>query len=219
MKAAVVSDVHLGSRYFLHDLFLQFLSSLPPDVDLVLNGDTIDIIHKSLPPAHEEVLDRLRAESLRRRVIWVHGNHDEDYRMENPGRIEFAPSYSIGKRLFVAHGYDFDNVMPYHRTFVKLFRAIHRLRVKLGAEAVHVAQYAKRWKILYNVLLKNVVMNAVEHAKENGYEAVACGHTHYAQDIEVKGIRYLNTGAWTERPVYYLMADDTSLRLVEFRGL
>ena len=217
MKAIIVSDLHLGSRYFLRELFMKFLDRLPPGADLVFNGDTIDLLHRGLLPEDQRVLDRIREESLRRRVVWIYGNHDEDYRMADPARIEFCMDYSIGKRLFVAHGYDFDNVMPYHRAFVRFFRLMHRLRIALGAEAVHVAHYAKKWHFLYDVLLKNVTMNAVEHAREQGYEAVACGHTHYMQDVMLGGIRYLNTGAWTEPPTYYLEVDEQAMRMVEFR--
>jgi hypothetical protein len=46
--------------------------------------------------------------------------------------------------------------------------------------------------------------NAVNVARENGYEAVTCGHTHFAEDMVVNGVRYINTGAWTEFPAHYL---------------
>jgi UDP-2,3-diacylglucosamine pyrophosphatase LpxH len=219
MKFAVVSDVHIGSKYFRSDRFMEFVRGLPTDVGLVLNGDTMDRLHaRKFRPGHREALDLLRRESFRRPVVWVYGNHDENYRMPDPGRIEFRKSFSIGRRLFVAHGYDFDNVMPYHRCFVRVFRILHEIRIWLGAEAVHVAHYAKKWPFLYRVLLKNVLMNAVEYARENGYEAVACGHTHYVEDVTVDGIRYINTGAWTEPPLCYLMVDDQGARLVEFRS-
>jgi len=136
--------------------------------------------------------------------------------MPDPGRIEFRQSFSIGDRLFVSHGFDFDNVMPYNRPFVLLFRALHHLRILLGAEAVHVAHYAKKWQLFYRVLCKSVAMNAVEYAKERGYKAVTCGHTHFTEDIVIDGIRYINTGSWTERSVHYLWIDETRIALVHW---
>lgn len=215
METIVVSDVHIGSKYFLRDRFLQFLRGLPPEATLVLNGDVMDAVHRPVSAPDRPALNRLREESFRRRVVWVYGNHDEGFRLDDPGRIEFQPSFSIGKRLFAAHGYDFDNVMPRHRVFVALFRILHRTRLALGAEAVHVAQYAKKWKVLYKILIENVLENALEFAQENGYEAVACGHTHFAQDTTMEGIRYFNTGAWTERPVFCLQVLDDGMELVE----
>ena len=78
------------------------------------------------------------------------------------------------------------------------------MRVKLGARPVHVAEYAKKWKSFYRVLRNNVRLNAVNFAMENGYQAVTCGHTHFAEDMVVNGVRYINTGAWTEAPAFYL---------------
>lgn len=204
MMTVVTSDVHLGSPFFLCERFEAFLLALPPEATLVLNGDTVDYRRGDMPERHLAVLDLLRAQSRVRPVVWVTGNHDDGYFMEDPAAIRFVHDFSLGKRLFIAHGHDFDNVMPYHRTFIRVFRALHLLRMRLGCEAVHVAQYAKKWAVLYGVLRRNVLMNALEHAREGGYAAVTCGHTHYPEDATIDGIRYFNTGSWTERPVYCL---------------
>ena len=90
---------------------------------------------------------------------------------------------------------------------------MHDLRVKLGARPVHVAQYAKRWKSFYGYLRKNVMLNAVNYAATNGFEAVSCGHTHFAEEQFINGIKYLNTGAWTERPTYYVRVSDNEIVL------
>ena len=90
---------------------------------------------------------------------------------------------------------------------------MHNLRVKLGAKPVHVAKYAKKWEILYKVLCNNVMTNAVKCAIENGYEAVVCGHTHYPEDRFFNGIRYINTGAWTESPSFYLQVTGDKMNL------
>ena len=94
---------------------------------------------------------------------------------------------------------------------------MHDLRVKLGARPVHVAQYAKKWELFYKFLRKNVMTNAVNCAMENGYEAVTCGHTHYPEDIVFNGTRYINTGAWTECPAFYLQVtgDELYLRTID----
>jgi UDP-2,3-diacylglucosamine pyrophosphatase LpxH len=94
--------------------------------------------------------------------------------------------------------------MPRNQAFMKAFKWMHDLRVKLGARPVHVAKYAKKWNLFYRFLCKNVMMNAVDCALENGFEVVTCGHTHYPEDRIFNGIRYINTGAWTETPAFYL---------------
>jgi UDP-2,3-diacylglucosamine pyrophosphatase LpxH len=116
MKAIIVSDLHIGSRYFSHENFEQFLQNIPQHYEFILNGDIID----------------------------------------NP--------------------------------------------------------YAKM-KRFYAYLRKSVMLNAVNYAAENGFKAVTCGHTHYAEEQFVNGIRYINTGAWTEQPAYYVSVTETEMTL------
>ncbi len=195
------------------------MERLPADAALVLNGDTVNRSRKaSMPEQHGHALDLLRKESLRRRIVWVRGNHDELYKLENPQKIEFCSCFSIEKKLFISHGFDFDNIMPRHRLFIILFRLFHRLRILLGAESVHVAYYAKKFRILYNLLKRHVAENAIEHARENGFGAVACGHTHCVEETTSDGIRYINTGSWTEKPLFYLSVNDNEMKLQQVEG-
>jgi UDP-2,3-diacylglucosamine pyrophosphatase LpxH len=212
-RTVVVSDIHLGSRHCYCESFMRFIEALPDGVELVLNGDVIDHWHSTLKGLHAEALEQLRAASERRHVVWVRGNHDDQYELADPRGIVSVSEYAIGKRLFISHGFDFDNIMPYHRGFIILFRTFHRLRIRLGAESVHVARYAKKFRLLYGALRKHVAMNAVEHARENGFAAVTCGHTHYAEDTIIDGIRYINTGAWTEKPLYCLALVEDGMEL------
>ena len=103
--------------------------------------------------------------------------------------------------------------MPKCKLFIYAFKLIHDLSVKLGGKPMHVAQYAKKFKTLYKVLCDNVMNNAVNYAKRNGFNAIICGHTHYPQDKVVNGVRYINTGAWTELPVYCLMVNSFGIAL------
>jgi len=215
--ALIVSDIHLGSRYCRVAEFLRFMDDLPPGADLVLNGDVVDRWHHAIPDEHKPVLEAIRRESLNRRVVWVRGNHDDGFVLKDPRKVEFADSYELGSRLFASHGYDFDNVMPYHETFIKLFRAMHHLRILLGAEPVHVAYYAKKFAPLYNVLRRHVTMNAIEHGRENGFEVVTCGHTHYVEEVAQDGVRYINTGSWTEKPICCVEVGEKEIGLREIK--
>ncbi|MEW6440897.1 MAG: UDP-2,3-diacylglucosamine diphosphatase [bacterium] len=215
-SATIVSDLHIGSPYFLREPFLCFLERIPPSHELILNGDVIDDPRRPLGLQDQRVLRRLREESRQRRVIWIRGNHDGRYTLENPGEIEFAAVCDLGKRLLVAHGDDFDQVMPRSLAFMMVMKALHGVRVRMGAPPVHVAQWAKKWGRLYRVLRENVMRNAVRYARENGYEAVTCGHAHFAEDRMLDGIRYINTGSWTETPLFYLVAEqEISLRSLD----
>ncbi|MGD2125887.1 MAG: metallophosphoesterase family protein [Desulfobacteraceae bacterium] len=217
MNALIVSDLHIGSRYFLHEEFERFLANIPEGYELILNGDIIDNPYGELNPTHQRILGLIKQFSHEHKVVWLRGNHDNGYVPIGFGKVHFRRLYSIGHRLLITHGDDFDDIMPRNQAFMKAFKLMHDVRVKLGAEPVHVAHYAKKWAVLYNVLRKNVMMNALKCAMQNGYEAVTCGHTHYPEDRVINGIRYINTGAWTEFPVFYLIVNtgDMTLEKIE----
>jgi len=217
MNAIIVSDLHIGSQYLQSRTLEDFLEALPADHELILNGDIIDQPYSKMKKTDQKILDCIQQKSLGQKVVWIRGNHDNGYTPTGFGKVKMSRSYSIGNRLLITHGDDFDEIMPRSRAFIKAFKLMHNLRVKLGAKPVHVAEYAKKWKSFYKVLRKNVALNAVSCAAENGFEAVTCGHTHYPEDNVIDGIRYLNTGAWTELPVHYLhiTADEITLNRVD----
>jgi UDP-2,3-diacylglucosamine pyrophosphatase LpxH len=204
MNLIIVSDLHIGSRFFVTAAFEQFLNQMPEDCELVLNGDVIDNPYVKLSPSHRKVLDLIKKRSFRQKVIWLQGNHDNGYIPHQFGKVVFKRSHSVGNRIFITHGDDFDEIMPRNQLFMRAFKLLHNARVRLGAKPVHVAEYAKKWEAFYKVLRKNVMTNAVKCAIENGYKSVTCGHTHYAEDVVFNGVRYINTGAWTEFPSFFL---------------
>ena len=217
MNAIIVSDLHIGSRYFLYQEFETFLGNISEEYELILNGDIIENSYSELTEPHKRIMDLIKQASYRQRVVWVRGNHDNGYLPTEFGEVHFKSFYDIKHRLLIAHGDDFDEIMPRNQTFMKAFKLMHNLRITLGAKPVHVAHYAKKWEIFYRVLRKNVMMNAVNCAIENGYEAVTCGHTHYPEDTVFNGTRYINTGAWTEFPAFYLLVapDKMNLKTVQ----
>jgi UDP-2,3-diacylglucosamine pyrophosphatase LpxH len=213
MNAIVVSDLHIGSQYFLHQGFESFLENIPKDCELILNGDVIDDPNQILRPAHQRILKLIDQVSCRQRVIWVKGNHDNGYVPNGFKHIHFKTRYSIDDRLLISHGYDFDDIMPRSRMFIQSFKFMHDLMIKFGSKPVDVASYAKKFECLYKVLRDNVMKNAVNCALENGYEAVICGHTHYPEDRVYNGIRYMNTGSWTELPLFYFQMTESEMTL------
>ena len=216
MNLIIVSDLHIGSRFFAPEAFEQFLKQMPEDCELLLNWDVIDNPYMKLNPSHQKILDRIKQLSLRQKTIWLQGNHDNGYIPDQFGKVVFKRQHSVEKRLLITHGDDFDEIMPRNQMFMKAFKLLHKFRVRLGARPVHVAEYAKKWESFYKILRKNVMTNAVKCAMENGYESVTCGHTHYAEDMVYNGVRYINTGAWTEFPSFFLHMVNEEMLLTKF---
>jgi UDP-2,3-diacylglucosamine pyrophosphatase LpxH len=222
MSAVVVSDLHIGSKYYLHQILERFLDNIPEDYELILNGDIVDNPYAKLEPKDQRILNRIEQISYRQKVVWLWGNHDNGDFPKNLGKIRVKHLHTIGNRLLITHGDYFDEIMPRSKAFMKAFELMHNLRIKLGARPMHVAEYAKKWEFFYKLLCKNVMINVVNYAKENGFEAVTCGHTHHAEDRLINGVRYINTGAWTEFPPYCLIVTTDEIwmrRIDEFSEL
>ena len=212
----VTSDVHLGSRHCRAQAFAALLNCLPPRVALALNGDTFDDPRLPLPAEHAEILRHLRGEARNRPLYLIEGNHDRRGGAALLPEAHDVPWLEVPTHgMLILHGDGLDTVMPAHRWFIRIFRRLHRLRVVLGADNIHVAEYAKRWQWAYQVLVRRQRANAVAFAVERGVRSVACGHVHCMQDIQEDGIRYLNTGAWTEAPTGCLVVTESQARLVD----
>ncbi|MFW5893882.1 MAG: metallophosphoesterase [Verrucomicrobiota bacterium] len=211
----ITSDLHLGSPYFRHEAFRAFLDALPADAELILAGDTIDDPTRELPAEDSGVLARLHSEAARRRVVLIRGNHDSGWTPPTDA-LALHNTWAANASVFVCHGDAFDNLMPRSQWFLVWFKRFHRLRVRLGAPPVHVAHYAKNWGMLYRMLRRNVMLNAVQHARENGFAAAVCGHVHFAEHVHSEDIDYFNTGSWTEEDFYYVRIDEEGPRLLQF---
>jgi UDP-2,3-diacylglucosamine pyrophosphatase LpxH len=222
MQTYIISDLHLGVKQSRIAVFVSFLDSLPSGARLVLNGDIISHYYtdQNLDPEHTAVMDRLRQESYEREIVWVRGNHERRLELQEPGNINFVESYAIGKRIYIAHGHRFDWLMPTTRALLIPTRFLYDAVARCFGSRMHVAEFAKRFSGIYSVLCRHVAGNAARYARRHGFEAVTCGHTHYAEDREVGGIRYLNTGCWTESSTAIVVvdADDIQWRVLATQG-
>jgi UDP-2,3-diacylglucosamine pyrophosphatase LpxH len=210
----VVSDVHLGSPHCRRTEFLQLLDSFQAPVTLVFAGDTFDRPAESfLTEADHTVLERLSNHAYIT-PVFVCGNHDENGSWYDKTPFPLAREVNIPSlNMCICHGDSFQINRGHHRLFVFAFKHLHRLRVSLGAPPVHVAQYAKHWSFFYRVLRRIVRENAVDYARQQGFKVIACGHVHFAEDSFIKGIRYLNTGCWTEPDPHYLSIENNDVKL------
>ena len=217
MKAIIVSDLHIGTRFFQAQRFESFLQSLPKGCDLILNGDVTDEIEKSFDQLHQRILELIRQESFGRQVVWIRGNVDHNLELPEAGGIIFKRIHTIGDHILIIHGDTFDKIRPRMRLFFNLLNRIRRMWERLGGKPLSSAQFARKLEILYKVYRKTIMQNAVRYAKERGFDVVVCGHTHYPEDRIVDEIRYINTGAWTERQSFYLLvnSEEISLKIAE----
>lgn len=215
MRTIITSDIHLGSRQSRAADFLAFLETLPAGDRLVLNGDVVTHFarEQALPDGHAAVLDKLRAMSREREVIWLRGNNDRHFTLRDPAGIFFANAYIVDGLLHVAHGDRFDRLMPMLRFVLIPMRVVYEFCTRVVGTTTHVASFAKRFPLVYNILNGHVARNAMAYARAQGLRAVTCGHTHHPEEREAGGIRYFNTGCWTEEAARVLIVDGADMRL------
>lgn len=213
MNLVSISDLHLGSRRSMCREFLAFLRTLPPDTMLLLNGDVIDAEKRNMTAEHLETIGVICAESFRRRIVWTGGNHDKAFRPAEPNRIEFVPSWSTEQTCFV-HG---DRFMPAHGLYLLFGQFMKIYRACKIPDSLVTLRLAHRVPLLFRILRNGSIANAIRFAERNGYKTMICGHLHMVIDTTVRGVRYINTGSWTESPAFYLSYKDREVRLAKVK--
>lgn len=221
VRAIFISDVHLGTRACQAESLLDFLRTHESDY-LYLLGDIVDFwaMNRSVhwAPAHNTVVQKI----LRRarhgcKVIFIPGNHDEALREHNGiafGEIlikdEHVHTTADGRRYWLIHGDEYDQVTRHHRwvahlgdvaynTLVRVNLQISRLRRMLRRPGYwSLAGFAKQ-KVKKAVGFIFDFEDTVAHAaRQRGVDGVICGHIHWASDRRIGDIHYLNCGDWVD---------------------
>lgn len=221
VRAIFISDVHLGTRACQAERLLEFLRTHESEY-LYLLGDIIDFwaMNRSVQwaPAHNTVVQKvLRRARHGCQVFFIPGNHDEalreyagiafgDIRVE----AEWVHETLDGRRLWLVHGDEYDQVTRHHRwvavlgdvaynALVRINLVLSRLRRLMRRPGYwSLAGYAKQ-KVKKAVSFIFDFEDAVAHAaQQRGMDGVVCGHIHWAADRRIGNIRYLNCGDWVD---------------------
>ncbi len=202
----VISDLHLGSEVCQAKLLEEFLIwAVQHSRELVINGDIFDDLNfKRLTKRHFACLKVIRRNSDRSdfRLVWVRGNHDgpadivshivgveiKDEYVHNNGHI----------RLLILHGDQFDGITTGWPLLTDLACAVYYViqRVMPHRASRFIRRVTKRWQRNSEYIERG----AVEYARGRGFHHVTCGHTHLPLTAFHDGVRYLNSGTWTEAP-------------------
>lgn len=218
MNAIVISDLHLESVHSHSHLIERFLKGLPAGYDLILNGDIIDSSYPNIPTQNLRTLELIRRESHQRKVVWIRGNHDNCSLMRDRGEIIFGRSHPLDKRLLITHGNELDKAKPVIQLLIKLFKPVQLKLVRSGSKPLNVARLARKLEPFYTLYCWKLMVDAVRLARKNGFKAITCGHTHHPEDRVIQDVRYINTGAWTDYPVFYLLVSEKEIGLKKFEG-
>lgn len=213
----IISDLHLGAPVTNTEAIMKVLA-LPCDT-LIINGDFFDSHNlKRFNKEHWKVLSEIRSLSNKKRVIFIVGNHDGHIStISNILGVEFLDDYVVrsgGRNIYVTHGHKFDHYMSkvlLTEFFTGLYYVVQRLDFK--------ERYISSWlKLKSKTLLKvteKLKIKAVAYALKHGYDAICLGHSHIAENLEIDGVQYVNSGSFCERPAHYIEINNGQILLQE----
>jgi UDP-2,3-diacylglucosamine pyrophosphatase LpxH len=228
----VISDLHLGNpNSTARARVTGFLDHvLETGASLCINGDGFDLAQTSFPRlAGDSIpimgrLRRLTEQGLR--VYYVVGNHDMvlEHFLSDLVFTELAPFLNVrcGDSLIrVEHGHLYD---PWYarspRTYTAATRIagyalvmvpdVYRLysRAERGIRELRNVQARRRGISDFDAL--SPYRLAAETLIERGFDTVVFGHTHDAEQVEVGGGLYINSGNWLRGDTYVELRDGTA---------
>ena len=218
----IISDLHLGSEVCQAQELERFLEWVVSRTRmLIINGDIFDDLNfKRLKRHHFNCLRIIRRNTDRPdfRVIWMRGNHDgpADIISHIVG-VDILDEYLFDNgplKLWILHGDQFDTIVSGYKGLTEFFSALFR-----GIQMVVPLRWCRWIRRLSKDFQRNTPVirhRATEEAKRRECNSVTCGHTHHAEDTQESGIRYINTGTWTDQtpcPYLWISGDQMGLNL------
>ncbi len=237
VRAAWISDVHLGTRSSNAEALVNFLRDYECET-LYIVGDLIDVwqLRRGVywPQQHNDVIQKiLRKARKGTRVIYIPGNHDEFVSGFHGayGNIsiqkEAIHTTQDGRRILVIHGHELDTIVQNARWLafagdvgyqflLSLNPAINSVRRLFGRSYWSLSAYAKR-RVKDAVNFVGEFEKAIVHyAARYGVDAVLCGHIHSAAVRDISGVTYYNCGDWVETQSAIVENLDGTMELLFF---
>ncbi len=148
-------------------------------------------------------------------VYYLRGNHDDFLDQILPlqiGNLSILADMvyeSNGKRYFITHGDIFDSVTTNLRwiaylgdvgyTFLLwLNRIVNYHRRKRGLPYYSLSQFIKGKVKSAVSYVDQYEVELAKMAKVKGCDGIICGHIHKAENRDIDGVLYMNSGDWVE---------------------
>jgi len=236
VRSIFISDIHLGTRGCNASALLEFLREVQTE-KLYLVGDIVDLwsMRRSFywPQEHNNVVRTILGKAKHgTEVIFVPGNHDEDFR-EFTGSVfgnlrverDCLHVTAKGERLLVLHGDEFDSVVKCSPWLAKLGshaydfsiemnRHFNKIRRAFGYPYWSLSGYLKH-KVKNAVSYISSFEQAVAHeARRRGLDGVVCGHIHRPEISRIADVLYCNDGDWVESCTALVEDFDGRLRIL-----
>ena len=237
-RAIFISDMHLGTKRAQTEMLLEFLRATESS-SLYIVGDFIDnwALRKVWywDQAHNDIFQKiLRKARKGTRVVYVPGNHDEqfrDFKNLRFGRVavleETVHTGADGKRYLVLHGDKFDGVILHAKWLAHLGDQAYEVALTVNAIFNRIRRFfgLPYWSL--SAHLKRRVKRAVEfvsnfetavvrEARLRQCDGVICGHIHTPEMRVIDGISYMNDGDWVESCTALVEHHDGRWEILDF---
>ena len=240
VRSIFLSDIHLGTRACQAERLLAFLRAYEAE-HVYLLGDIIDFwsLGRGIywPSLHNTFVQKMLKRARHQvKVVFVPGNHDEalrEYVGSNFGDIrvlrEAVHTAADGRRYFLMHGDEFDQITRHHRWVALLGDIAYGLLLRLNVMPSWVrrklrlggywslADYAKRKLKGALEFVYGFEESVAHHARLMGFDGVVCGHIHSAVIKDIGGITYINCGDWVDSCTAIVEHEDGRMELVRWQ--
>jgi UDP-2,3-diacylglucosamine pyrophosphatase LpxH len=237
VRAAWISDVHLGTRGANAGALLDFLRDYDFET-LYIVGDLIDIWSmrrgRYWPQQHNDVVQKiLRKARKGTRIVYIPGNHDDllaqFYGAYGNISVQKRAIHRLesGQRMLVIHGHELDTIVQNvrwlafagdvgYQFLLSLNPLINFVRRRFGLGYWSLSAYAKQ-RVKDAVSFISKFEAAVAHyAARYNVQAVLCGHIHCAAIRQIGEITYYNCGDWVETCSALVEESDGKVHVVNY---
>jgi UDP-2,3-diacylglucosamine pyrophosphatase LpxH len=235
IKALFISDAHLGTSGSNAKDLLKVLDMYKYE-NLFILGDFIDIWQiqsgkMKWKKSHTKVIEKVISLSKNINVVYITGNHDEEFRNMTP--MEFYNLKIVDEYVYddflLLHGDITDMFMSkkykwvakvggrLYDNLVLLSRVYSNIRRKFNKPYWSLSGFIKTKTKNVAKVISNYENNLIQYVKSRGYNKVICGHIHHPEYKNIDNFIYMNTGDWVENNSYIIHTLDNLYEIKELK--
>ena len=217
MKRIIISDTHIGSKFYREKELYDFLDSEDYN-QLILNGDIIEFL--KIPTFTQNCMEIVKKVDYSKEIIYIIGNHDialAQFSNKEMFGVRFAEEYEFedgGRKFRIEHGDKYEKGIVHYRTVMKIISVFQDFleryfNVDVSTWFNNLKINKRKIKRLWDIIDLN-----------NDVDVLIVGHTHIPEaviwiDENEKIKTYVNTGDWVSHATY-VEINDGVVRLRNF---
>jgi len=204
LKRLIISDTHIGSKFYKEKELYDFLDTQEYD-QLILNGDIIEFL--KIPRFTEGCMKIAKKIDFSKEIIYIIGNHDvalRNFSNKEMFGIKFKTEYEFednGRKFRIEHGDKYEKGIVHYRTTMKIISVFQDfleryLNIDISTWFNNLKINKRKIKKLWDIIDLN-----------NDVDVLIVGHTHIPEaviwiDENEKIKTYVNTGDWVSHATY-----------------